>query len=73
MGELLDKLQVDEVISNDNGVFIHWSSDKGYGNYYLVKAKDGSFVGDSEYMDTNEDKSFLKRLLALWADKIFIN
>ena len=56
------------------GIRIYWDGDKGFGQYDLIvrsyydeesppdnyKLK---ITGDSEYMDTNEDKSFLKSLV----------
>lgn len=51
---------------------ITWQSSIGFGTYDLWMTEDGKWHGDSETMDNNEDKDFLKKLLQLWVEKITI-
>ena len=55
------------------GFVIKWYSDVGFGEYTIYKAVDSDvWHGDSEHMDNNEDKAFLKELLKLFVDKLDI-
>lgn len=51
--------------SENNGFVIEWGSDIGFGLYIIYKTPDG-FVADSEHMDSNEDKDFIKELMRLF-------
>ena len=55
------------------GFTIQWVSDIGWGEYTIYKS-DGSNVwkADAEYMDSNEDKSFIKALMRLFIEKLQI-
>jgi hypothetical protein len=56
-----------------SGFVIMWNSDIGFGEYTIYKRADSDeWRGDSEHMDTNEDKAFIKELLKLFADKLTI-
>lgn len=74
-----------EVYKNElcpNGcIRLFWEGDKGWGQYDLVvrSHSDEEFapadykleiIGDSEYMDDNDDKSFLKHLLESLVNQI---
>lgn len=48
-----------------NGFIIEWDSDIGFGQYTIYKTPDG-FAADSEHMDSNEDKDFIKELMRLF-------
>ena len=58
------------------GFWIEWSSDIGFGEYTIFKPvhpkskEDNIWMGASEYMDTNEDKAFLKELMKLLVEDI---
>ena len=41
---------------------ISWAANIGWGQYTLIEQEDGSWIGDSEFMDDNDDKDFLKLL-----------
>lgn len=55
------------------GSVIRWDSDIGFGEYTIYKANGSStWQADSEHMDSNNDKAFLKELLKLFVDKLDI-
>lgn len=68
-------LQIDNVRfgchEDINIMRIEWSSDKGFGEYNLMFSKEG-IIGDSEFMDSNNDKEFLKKLFLILIEKIQI-
>ena len=53
----------------NNGFVIEWDSDIGFGQYIIYKTPNG-FVADSEHMDTNEDKDFIKELMRLFIEDL---
>lgn len=53
----------------NNGFVIEWDSDIGFGQYIIYKTHDG-FVADSEHMDSNEDKDFIKELMRLFIEDL---
>lgn len=59
-----------------SGIIIYWDCPgTGFGEYTIYK-EDNSlnvWTGDSEYMDNNNNKSFLKKLMSAWIDQIDIN
>lgn len=65
-------LVIDDVIANEKMIRIRWSSDIRLGQYDIELCKDGSLIGHSESMDSNEDKEFIKKLISLLVDKIEI-
>ena len=70
----LDAYEIEPFINEKyTGFVIKWDSDIGFGEYTVYKAV-GSDVwqADSEHMDNNDDKAFLKELLKLFADKLDI-
>ena len=55
------------------GVVIRWDSDIGFGEYTIYKAiGSDEWHADSEHMDNNEDKDFLKELMKLFIEKLDI-
>ena len=69
-----DSVEITDVIGFENGLIIRWASPEiGFGEYTIntkVKRNEFGFAdgdieieGDSEWMDCNEDKAFLKALL----------
>lgn len=68
----------------NGGMRIYWSSDIGYGTLDIVKesGNDGEdydnprekleIVGFTEYMDSNDDKEFTRKLMSLLVDKLNI-
>ena len=65
-------LKIDRVITNNNAIRFEWSSNIGFGQYDIHIKDDGTMVGLSETMDSNDDKDFLKKLFSLWMDQINI-
>lgn len=62
-------LEVDQVDVFQNnrceGIIIEWSSDIGYGEYQIKKdLTTNQWEANSECMDSNDDKAFLKQLLS---------
>ena len=47
-----------------HGFIIQWEGSNCFGNYTVYQNKGGDWIGESECMDNNEDKDFLKHLLA---------
>ena len=63
-------LQIDSIdfFHNDThqGMFIRWISTIGFGEYTIyIENETGQIYGDSECMDSNEDKEFITELLKL--------
>ena len=57
--------------NENNGFVIEWDSDIGFGQYIIYKNQDG-FIADSEHMDSNEDKDFIKELMRLFIEDLKI-
>ena len=56
-----------------SGFVIEWDSDIGFGEYTIYKRSDSDeWHGDSEHMDNNTDKDFIKELMKLFIDKLNI-
>lgn len=75
----VDKINLDvcefEPFVNEKyvGVTISWNSNIGFGEYQIYKeAGSDKWCAQSEHMDINEDKSFLKELMKLFIDKLEI-
>ena len=69
MDRFKEEIVVNEVSINafDNTedksvIVISWAANIGWGQYTLIEQEDGSWTGDSEFMDDNDDKDFLKML-----------
>ena len=55
------------------GVVIRWDSDIGFGQYTIYKEVGSDlWYAESEHMDSNDDKSFLKELLKSFVEKLEI-
>jgi len=70
-------LQIEDLIpfSNDRGAgfIILWYSDIGFGEYTVYQHKGSKeWKADSEHMDSNEDKDFIKELMKLFIEKLII-
>lgn len=63
-----------EAFRNNNEtdvIIISWQGNIGWGEYTLYKEKGSDqWKGDSECMDRNEDKNFLKMLLEKFAESV---
>lgn len=58
---------------NHVGFIIQWDSDIGFGEYTIYRHVDsGKWFGDSECMDNNEDKEFIKELMKIFIEKLTI-
>lgn len=53
----------------NNGFVIEWDSDIGFGQYIIYITPNG-FIADSEHMDSNEDKDFIKELMRLFVEEL---
>lgn len=65
-------LEINKIDVNDNGIFIQWSSDIGFGGYSIYKDKEEKWKAASECMDCNNDKDFGKKLLELFINQVEI-
>ncbi len=70
-------LQIDNFVPfvNENhiGFIIEWSSDIGFGEYTIYKSEnDNNWCGDSECMDSNNDKEFITELMRLFIEGLII-
>lgn len=63
-------LQISDIEISPKGLVIYWSSNIGFGTYALWQNDDGNWYGDSEYMDKNEDKAFIRKLMNLFVDML---
>lgn len=55
------------------GFIIEWCSDIGFGEYTVYKSEGSEeWEADSEHMDSNEDKDFIKELMKLFVEKLNI-
>lgn len=55
------------------GITIQWNSDIGFGEYIIYKpVGSNKWLADSEGMDDNEDKDFIKTLMELFIEKLNI-
>lgn len=77
----VDKINLDtyefEPFVNEKytGVVIRWDSDIGFGEYTIYKSIDSEedkWYAQSEHMDNNEDKAFIKELMTLFIEKLDI-
>lgn len=55
-----------------SGMILVWSSDIGFGEYTIWQ-EDGKWYGDSECMDSSDDKEFLQELLHLFLKQISVS
>ena len=56
------------------GIVIRWDSTIGFGEYTIYKeVGSDEWHADSEHMDNNEDKDFIKELLKLFVGKLIID
>lgn len=52
------------------GIVIEWSGNIGFGQYTLYKDEQGFWRGDSEHMDSQKEKDFLRYLLNDFVEQI---
>ena len=69
------ELKLDKIEPFANGQFLgitfEWSGNIGWGEYTIYKEHGADeWVADSEGMDKEEDKDFLRELLKQFADKV---
>ena len=58
-------LEITDIEFSDGAMTIYWSSDIGWGQYWIGVSEEGEWEADSECMDRGDDKDFLKELLRL--------
>lgn len=70
----LDAYEIESFVNEKyTGFVIKWDSDIGFGEYTIYKAVGSDkWCADSEHMDSNEDKDFLKELLKQFIEKLNI-
>lgn len=51
-------LEIEDVDFFGNGFAIRWSSNIGFGEY-TIKKENGKLMAYPEFMDSNEDKTFI--------------
>lgn len=55
------------------GFTLYWNSDIGFGEYTIYKNRSGNkWYADSEHMDSNEDKAFIKELMNKFIEELEI-
>ena len=63
----IENLEINNIepFNNDrrSGFYISWSANIGFGEYCLYTEDKTQWYGDSECLDTNDDKSFLEMLM----------
>lgn len=64
------EVEIDHIGVYDGWIRIFWSGNIGFGQYDISFDKDGNIRAESEYMDDNEDKWFLKMLLDKIVEKV---
>jgi hypothetical protein len=78
----IDNIEVFEpyTTSDEDHIFIHngririsWSGSEGWGQYDLWKDKNEKWHGKSEYMDSQEDKSFINGLMKTFIDNLIVD
>lgn len=65
-------LEIYKIEPIKNGLCVQWNSSIGFGEYNIWVGEDGKMYGDSEYMDSQDDKDFIRKLLELIADQMTI-
>lgn len=69
------RLQIDDfepfINENHTGFIISWSSDIGFGEYTIYK-ENNKWYGDSECMDSNDDKEFVIQLMDIFIKELEI-
>lgn len=70
----LDICEVEPFMNDKyDGFVITWNSDIGFGEYTIYKAiGSDEWKADSEHMDSDEDRTFLKLLMELFVQKLEI-
>lgn len=69
--EIIDLIPFSNDISV--GFVVRWDSDIGFGEYTIYKSKNSDvWQADAETMDNNNDKAFIKELMAQFIDKLEI-
>ena len=83
---MIDDLRIDNIevfppyTQKEENIFIHdgcirisWSGSSGFGQYDLWKDEFGKWHGSSEYIDSQDDKSFINELMGLFLKDIIID
>lgn len=72
-------LQIDEVwpvdtrVHKNGGIGVYWSGDIGFGEFVLAWGEDGRLHADTEYLDSEDDRSFTEAILRLLVKEIIID
>ena len=54
------------------GMYLSWKSGIGFGEYTIYKGKDGIWKADSETMDCDTDRDFIKELMRQFIERLEI-
>lgn len=66
-------LKIEEMEVSENLILFRWSANIGWGEYALFYNQEtGEWRANTEYMDSNEDKAFGRKLFELLMDKVMI-
>lgn len=67
------RLEITDIVplKAGNGFIIKWHGSDGRGDY-MIYMENGKIYGDSEYMDKNDNKKFLKLLLEKLIEEVEI-
>jgi hypothetical protein len=65
-------LEVYKIEPIKNGLCICWNSSIGFGEYNIWIEEGGKICGDSECMDNQDDKNFIRKLFELIANQMIV-
>lgn len=57
----------------DGGIGIDWSGPIGWGQLTLYWGEDEKLHADTEFLSTNEDKTFIKEILKILPEHIIVD
>lgn len=60
-------------LTHNDVIRIAWSGSSGWGEYVIRKGNSGKWFADSECMDSEDNKDFIKALLAKFVDDLIVD
>ena len=63
-------LEIDSLMFTEKGLYVEWSSDIGFGQWWLGEESSGNLIIDSEHMDKFEDRAFSRAILHRILDRV---
>lgn len=58
----MKKVEVTDLIPIEHGLILSWQGNIGFGEYTIFTDSEGHMLADSEHMDKDDDKEFLRSL-----------